>query len=45
METNRELEIAQFAKQYGLQLAFYKQGLCAIFEKKSSCVKVPGDHR
>jgi hypothetical protein len=28
---NRRAKIEQFAKQYGLRLAYYKQGLCAIF--------------
>jgi hypothetical protein len=32
-EENRKAKIAQFAKDYGFQLSFYKQGLCAIFEK------------
>ena len=30
---NRKAKIEQFAKQYGFKLSFYKQGLCAIFEK------------
>jgi hypothetical protein len=30
-EKDREAKIAQFAKQYGFRLAFYKEGLCAIF--------------
>jgi hypothetical protein len=34
-EENRKAKIAQFAKEYGFQLSFYKQGLCAIFEKDS----------
>jgi hypothetical protein len=33
-EKNRESKIARFAMEYGFQLRFYKQGLCAIFEKK-----------
>ena len=33
-EKDRQAKIAQFAKNYGFQLGFYKQGLCAIFEKK-----------
>jgi hypothetical protein len=32
-EANRKEKIAKFAKQYGFKLGFYKQGLCAIFEK------------
>jgi hypothetical protein len=32
-EENRKAKIAQFAKDYGFKLSFYKQGLCAIFEK------------
>ena len=33
-EKNRQAKIAQFASDYGFQLGFYKQGLCAIFEKE-----------
>jgi hypothetical protein len=33
-EENRKAKIAQFAKEYGFHLSFYKQGLCAIFEKE-----------
>jgi hypothetical protein len=29
---NRRAMIEQFAKEHGLQLSFYKQGLCAIFQ-------------
>jgi hypothetical protein len=32
-EENRKAKIAQLAKEYGFKLSFYKQGLCAIFEK------------
>ena len=31
-EVDRERKIAQFAKDYGLHLTFYWQGMCAIFE-------------
>jgi hypothetical protein len=31
---NRKAKIEQFAKEYGFKLSFYKQGLCAIFEKE-----------
>ena len=31
-EVNRKAKIAQFAKENGFQLVFYKPGLCAIFE-------------
>jgi len=34
-EENRKAKIAQFAEQYGFKLSFYKEGLCAIFEKDS----------
>jgi hypothetical protein len=34
-EENRKAKIEQFAKEYGFKLSFYKQGLCAIFEKES----------
>ena len=30
-EKDREAKLAQFAKEYGFRLAFYKPGLCAIF--------------
>ena len=30
-EQNREAKIAQFAREHGFHLSFYKQGLCAIF--------------
>jgi hypothetical protein len=33
-EENRKAKIEQFAIQYGFKLSFYKQGLCAIFEKE-----------
>jgi hypothetical protein len=33
-EIDREKKIAEFAKDYGLHLTFYRQGLCAIFEQK-----------
>ena len=32
-EENRKAKIAAFAKEYGFRLAYYKLGLCAIFEK------------
>jgi hypothetical protein len=32
-EKDREKKIAQFATEHGFRLRFYKQGLCAIFEK------------
>jgi len=35
-EENRRVKIAQFAKEFGFKLSFYKQGLCAIFEKEST---------
>lgn len=30
----REQQIAQFAKNHGLRLRFYRDGLCAIFDKQ-----------
>jgi hypothetical protein len=33
-EENRKAKIEQFAKKYGFRLAFYKKGLCAIFEEE-----------
>jgi hypothetical protein len=32
-EKERETKIAQFAKQYGFRLKFYRKGMCAIFDK------------
>jgi hypothetical protein len=37
-EENRKQKIAHFANENGFKLTFYKQGLCAVFERKS-----PGD--
>jgi hypothetical protein len=34
-EENRKAKIEQFAKLYGFELSFYKQGLCAIFVVES----------
>lgn len=33
-QKDREARIAQFAKEYGFRLRFYKKGLCAIFDKQ-----------
>ena len=33
-EENRKAKIAQFAEEHGYRLAYYKQGLCAIFEEQ-----------
>ena len=30
----RETQIAQFAQDHGLRLRFYRDGLCAIFDKE-----------
>jgi hypothetical protein len=32
-EQNRKAKIAQFAKNHGFRLVYYKAGLCAIFEE------------
>ena len=32
-EPEREAKISQFAEKYGFRLRFYRQGLCAIFDK------------
>jgi hypothetical protein len=29
----RETQIAQFAEEHGLRVGFYRNGLCAIFDK------------
>ena len=34
-EENRERKVAQFARDCGFHLRFYKDGLCAIFVKES----------
>jgi hypothetical protein len=31
--TDREANIAKFAKTYGFRLRYYRKGLCAIFDK------------
>jgi hypothetical protein len=33
---NREIQIAMFAQERGWRLRFYKDGLCAIFDKAPS---------
>ena len=33
-EENRKAKIAQFAHEQGFRLAYYKRGLCAIFEEQ-----------
>lgn len=33
-EENRKAKIEQFAKEQGFRLAYYKPGLCAIFEEE-----------
>ena len=35
-EENRKAKIVRFAKEQGFRLAYYKQGLCAIFEGVSA---------
>ena len=35
-EENRKAKIEQFAKEHRFLLAYYKQGLCAIFEEERS---------
>jgi hypothetical protein len=37
-EENRKGKIEDFAKQFGFKLSFYKQDLCAIFEKKAAAL-------
>ena len=39
-ETARETKIAQFAREYGFHLSFYKQGRCAIFVKDPPSISV-----
>jgi len=33
--TSREAEIAAFAQRFGWRLRYYKEGLCAIFDKET----------
>jgi hypothetical protein len=33
-QKDRESKIAQFAKEHGLRLRFYKKGVCAIFDRR-----------
>ena len=35
-EANRKAKIEQFAKEYGFELSFYKQGRFAIFKEEAS---------
>jgi hypothetical protein len=35
-EENRKAKIAQFAKEHGFRLIYYKLGLCAMFVEESS---------
>jgi len=39
-EQDRKERIAQFAKEYGFHLSFYKQGLCAIFIKNPTSFRL-----
>ena len=39
-EENREKKIAEFAREYGFHLNFYKQGLCAVFVKEPPNISV-----
>jgi hypothetical protein len=38
-EKDRKAKIAQFAKEGGFCLSFYKKGLCAIFENNPMVAK------
>jgi hypothetical protein len=45
-EKGRKAKIAQFAKEHGFCVSYYKQGLCAIFEKEPSPSReILGNHR
>jgi hypothetical protein len=44
-EKDRERKIAQFAREYGFHLSFYRQGLCAIFIKESRIVFSSGNQK
>jgi hypothetical protein len=35
-EQNRKTKIEKFAKERGFRLAYYKRGLCAIFEEDAT---------
>jgi len=34
-EVNRKAKIEQFAKEHGFKLIYYRQGLCAMFEREN----------
>jgi hypothetical protein len=36
---SREVEIAQFAQENGFRLRFYRDGLCAIFDRDNPLTK------
>jgi hypothetical protein len=44
-EKDRERKIAQFAREHGFHLSFYRQGLCAIFIKESRIVFSSGNQK
>jgi hypothetical protein len=44
-EKDRERKIAQFAREHGFYLSFYRQGLCAIFVKESQIVFSSGNQK
>ena len=44
-EKDRERKIAQFARDHGFHLSFYRQGLCAIFIKESRIVLPSGNQK
>jgi hypothetical protein len=43
-EPDREAKIAQFAKEYGFRLRFYRLGMCAIFDKWTPTGHMTADH-
>ena len=40
-EKNRKEKIAQFARENGFRLVYYKRGLCAIFEPEGKNIGSP----
>jgi hypothetical protein len=34
-DKDRKTKLAKFAEQYGFRLRFYREGLCAIFDKRA----------
>jgi hypothetical protein len=42
-EDQREPKLARFARDHGFRLRFYRDGLCAIFDKEPARIDTPTD--